>query len=99
MLTPISLLFGLLLGILALAFPLLGILLLYRALRRPSRVLTNRNNRDIRTYAVAEHSHPVRQRTWRERLREPSVLIPLIAGTLLLLFTFTGGHLIRLSTR
>ncbi len=97
MLTPLSLLFGLFLGILALAFPLFGILLLYRALRRPRRALPNPDQRRIGADSAAEYSNPVRQLTLQERLGQPSVLIPLIAGTLLLLFTLTGGHLIKLA--
>ena len=97
MLTPLSLLFGLLLGTLAFAFPLFGILLLYRALRQPKPAVIDRDRRGVDAYRTTGHSHPVRHSTWKERLREPSAYIPLIAGTLLLVLTFTGGHLIKLA--
>jgi pimeloyl-ACP methyl ester carboxylesterase len=102
MLTPISILTGLLLGLVALALPLIGIALLYRGLRpRPRYIYMETDEREGRA-SVSQNAppDPASRRhlvPWSDRWSEPRILIPMLTGAALLLFTLFGRHIIRLA--
>jgi pimeloyl-ACP methyl ester carboxylesterase len=100
---PIPLLLSWLMGLLSLAFFGLGIYLLNKAARRWSR----RKRAIQKHYREAEHSREAEHRqrdtllvdslTFREWWQDPGIRNLLIAGVLLVLFTFGGRHLIQLA--
>jgi pimeloyl-ACP methyl ester carboxylesterase len=99
MLTPVSLLIGLLIGLLSLAIPLTGALLLWLSARRSKRTIRaerihERPNqlKNTTSERSAHKSEHVRLLPWRERWREPGVLVPLLAGVFLLLLPFGFGR-------
>jgi pimeloyl-ACP methyl ester carboxylesterase len=99
MLTPISLLIGLFTGLLSLAIPVMGALLIWLAARPPKRyVQTERihERQDPVSKKRSEHSahksEQVRLIPWRERWREPAVLVSLLMGAFLLLLPLGLGR-------
>jgi len=97
MLTPISLLFCLILGFISLAVPVLGFALTYIALRGSNRPVRVRRNR-VYGRRTETDEVPVRTATrWPDRLRNPEVSLPLIAGLCLMVFTLFRRHLVRLA--
>jgi pimeloyl-ACP methyl ester carboxylesterase len=99
MLTPISLLAGLFIGLVSLAIPVTGALLLWLSAHpkkhyvRVPRIqeLPNqpRNRKAERSAKTLDH---VRLLAWRERWREPAVLLPLSVGVFLLLLPLGFGR-------
>ncbi len=102
MLTPIALLYGLLLGLVALAIPIAGLALLWKAAHPRARFVRVVRTRENSAQAAEQHAgqrtvpvaepEQVRPLSWRERWREPSVLIPLLAGVLLVLLPLGLGR-------
>jgi pimeloyl-ACP methyl ester carboxylesterase len=98
MLTPLSLLIGLLFGLLSLAIPVTGALLVWLSVRRSKRTIRavrihERPNQLKNTTSERAHtSEHVRLLPWRERWREPAVLVPLLAGVFLLLLPLGFGR-------
>jgi pimeloyl-ACP methyl ester carboxylesterase len=106
MLTPISLLIALFLGLVAIAIPVFGALLLRFAFRRPKHIVpaepiqksadAARNRQPERSVDRAERSvhRPARVRLvpWREHLGKPSVLTALVIGVFLLLLPLGLGR-------
>ncbi len=93
MLLPIPLLLSGLLGLLALAAFIASLALLYRAGRRWVRHdrLRRKDEGEIRN---DRERRPIEVREW---WKENAILVPLIAGVALLLFTFAGGPLFQLA--
>lgn len=97
MLTPISLLTGLLIALLAVAIPVAGALLLWVSAHPPKRyVHVNRDHLDLpagrkplRIEKTAEQVRPLR---WSERWRDLAVLAPLLGGAFLLLLPLGFGR-------
>ena len=98
MLTPISLLIGVLTGFISLALPVIGLGLLWKATHpkprpvRVERIQTDEmlDRKPDRRPAVEPVE--VRALTWRERWREPSVLLPLLIGAFLVLLPLGFGR-------
>ena len=95
MLTPVALVFGLFIGLLSLLLPLLGLLLVYKAVHPPEqRVVVIRDDRQNESPAREVRSE-TRVLTWQERWREPRVWVPMTLGVLLLLLPFWGSSVAR----
>lgn len=103
MITPVSLLFSLLLGLLSLLFPVLGAYLIYRAMHPPERhVVTTRvvrNDRPLPPAFAAETGVPgvpveTRVLRWHERIREPRIWVPLALGAFLVFLPLIGRPLV-----
>ncbi len=97
MLTPVTLIFGLLVGLLSLVLPLVGAYLIYVAMHPPERrVETTRvdgKHRQAATGVLIE----TRTLRWQERLREPRVWVPLTLGAVLLLLPLIGRPIIGIA--
>ncbi|HEY0797344.1 MAG TPA: alpha/beta hydrolase [Acidisarcina sp.] len=100
-LTPVSLILGLLTGLFSIMLPLIGIALLYKALHPPVRRVPVR-----RVGAAGVESTPAEDRneprefvaetrvlSWQERRRDPAVWVPMVLGLLLLLLPFGGRRI------
>jgi len=97
MLTPVSLLFGLFVGLLSLLLPVWGLMLLYHAMHPPERrVQTVRVDGKDRppTREVPAQTRVLR---WQERWREPAVWVPLALGALLVLLPVGGRYVVQYS--
>ena len=100
---PIPLLINLLIGLLSLFLLAGSFFLLYRAWRRYQAL----RQRDLHHHrprvpspppnAAGQDHYPADPARSREALANPSVLVPLVLGLTLLLFTFAGHSLIRLA--
>src|SRR3954471_577913 len=95
MLTPIPLVFGLLLGLISLTVPLLGLGLIYIAFKVSRRHVRVLRKRDQGRTVVTEELPASAPREWRYRLREPAFSVPLLTGLCLIAFTFAGRHLVQ----
>jgi hypothetical protein len=92
---PIPLLISWLIGLFSLAVLAGGISLLYHAgrrwIRHDRRRRSARSDREVLTEDRAVHHRA----TLAEGLKNAAILTPLIAGAVLLVLSFAGGHLIR----
>lgn len=94
MLTPVSLVFGLVIALLSLLLPGVGIALIYKAMHPPvRRVQTVRVDGKDRP-PTREVPAETRVLGWQERWREPAVWVPMAVGLLLLLLPFWGRSLV-----
>jgi pimeloyl-ACP methyl ester carboxylesterase len=100
MLTPLSLLFGMFLGLLSVALPVIGAVLLWKAAHPPVRYVRELHRETVpgtqngRSEMVDAGVRPL---AWPERWREPGILSLLIVGALLLLLPLFGRPMVALA--
>lgn len=98
MITPLSILLSLFLGLLSLALPVVGLFLLLKATHPPARYREVKPMRIDKDPQTLDRPGPRLVRvSWTERWREPVVLLPLIVGVLLALLPVFGLSLVGLS--
>ena len=95
MLTPVALLFGLFVALLALMLPLLGVALIYKAVHPPARRIQMIRVDGVDRPPTREVPALTRVLRWNERFREPAVWLPLTLGALLLLLPFSGRQIVQ----
>lgn len=98
MLTPISILTGLWVGLVSIAVPLIGIALLYSGLHPQPRYIEEEHEVSKGAPADGSPTLPARKRRplrWTERWREAAILVPMLSGAALLLFSLFGRHIIQ----
>ena len=96
MLLPVTLLYTFFLGLLALALPILGIVLLRKATRPPERRVQIARVDGKDKPPTREVPAETRVLRWTERLGDPAVFLPLVGGLLLLLLPLYGRTLSEL---
>ncbi len=97
MITPLSLLLSVFLGFLSLALPVLGIVLLLKATHPPTRYREPEPLPSDLGPPTSKARVLLVQVPWRERWREPVVLVPLVIGALLALLPVIGRSLVQLA--
>ncbi len=91
---PIPLLLSWLVGLLSLALLAAGVFLLYRALRRLAHYRRPRRRDRLHDPKADIELGPV---SFAEALKSSPILAPLLLGTVLLLISFAGRHMVKLA--